>query len=116
MRNAISDSVITLANSIDAKAIIAETKTGATALQISARRPAIALVVVTSETRTAQQLAIAYDVKSYVRPDDPQAAIKLSEWLRKTKLLTGGDIVIMVSGRQPGATGMTDTIKVRALE
>jgi pyruvate kinase len=116
MRNAISDSVITLANSIDAKAIIAETKTGATALQISSRRPATAIIAVTSETRTAQQLAIAYDIKSYVRPDDPQAASKLSEWLRKSKLLSSGDIVIMVSGRHPGVTGMTDTIKVRALE
>jgi pyruvate kinase len=116
MRDAISDSVITLANSIDARAIIAETKTGATALQIASRRPSTALIAVTSDIRTAQQLALAYDVKSYVRPDDPQAAIKLSTWLREEKVLHGGDIVIMVSGRQPGVSGMTDTIKVRALE
>jgi pyruvate kinase len=116
MRDAISDSVLTLANSIDAKAIIAETRSGATALQIASRRPGIALIVVTSELRTAQQLALVYDVKSYVRPDDPQAAIKLSEWLRDQKVLASGDIVVMVSGRYPGVTGATDTIKVRALE
>jgi pyruvate kinase len=116
MRDAISDSVITLANSINAKAIVAETKTGATALQISSRRPGTALIAVTNELRTAQQLAIAYDIKSYVRPAESEAAIKLSAWLREQGVLDKGDVVVMVSGQQPGVTGTTDTIKVRSLQ
>lgn len=116
MHNAISSSVINLAENIDAKAIVAETKSGATALQIASRRPDTALIAVTSEVRTAQQLALVYDVKSYVRPDDPEAATKLSQWLRKNNVLAAGDVVVMVSGRYPGVTGATDTIKVRALE
>lgn len=116
MRNAISSSVINLAENIDATAIVAETKSGSTALQIASRRPNTALIAVTSDVRTAQQLSIVYDVKSYIRPDDPEAAIKLSEWLRKEKVLTAGDVVVMVSGRYPGVAGATDTIKVRALE
>lgn len=116
MRNAISSSVINLAENIDAKAIVAETRSGLTALQIASRRPDTALIAVTSELRTSQQLAIVYDTKSYVRPDDPQAAIKLSDWLRKNDVLTAGDVVVMVSGRYPGVAGATDTIKVRALE
>jgi pyruvate kinase len=115
MRDAIADSVLTIANNIEAKAIIAETKSGSTARHISSRRPATALIAVTSSVRTSQQLAIVYDVKSYVRPDDPQAAIKLSEWFGSNKVLASGDIVIMVSGRYPGVAGETDTIKVRAL-
>ncbi|HSX07480.1 MAG TPA: pyruvate kinase [Candidatus Saccharimonadales bacterium] len=116
MRHAISSSVINLAENIDARAIVAETKSGATALQIASQRPDTALIAVTSEIRTAQQLALVYDVKSYVRPDDPQAAIKLTEWLRQNDVLAIGDVVVMVSGRYPGKTGATDTIKVRALE
>lgn len=116
MNNAISSSVINLADKIGARAIVAETKRGGTALQIASLRPNTALIAVTSEVRTAQQLALVYDVKSYVRPDDPQAAIKLSEWLQQNEVLAAGDVVVMVSGRYPGVTGVTDTIKVRALE
>lgn len=115
MHSAISTGVLALADNIGAKAIVAETKTGNTALQISAYRPDIPVVAVTSEVRTAQQLALVYGVKSYIRPDDPQAAIKLSEWLQKNKVLETGDIVVMVSGRYPGVSGETDTIKVRKL-
>jgi len=116
MQNAISSSVITLADSIDARAIVAETHSGTTALQIASHRPSTALIAVTSELRTAQQLAIVYDIKSYVRPADAQAAFKLSEWLRHHDVLASGDVVVMVSGRYPGKTGATDTIKVRALK
>lgn len=116
MQNAISSGILTLADSIDATAIVAETKTGATALQIAARRPGTALIAVTSDDRTAQQLAIVYDVKSYVRPVDRLAATKLADWLRDNRVLKSGDVVLTVSGRQPGVTGGTDTIKVRVLE
>lgn len=116
MQNAIANSVITMAGSIDARAIIAETRSGATALQIACRRPNTALIAVTSELRTAQQLAIVYDVKSYVRPDDPEAGLKLTEWLRTNNVLAAGETVVMVTGRYPGVIGKTDTIKVRVLE
>lgn len=116
MENAISSSVITLADNIDAVAIVAETRSGDTALQIASRRPNTALIAVTSEERTATQLAIAYGIKSYVRPVDPEAAQKLTDWLRENDVLAAGDTVVTVSGRYPGVTGGTDTIKVRVLE
>jgi pyruvate kinase len=116
MQNAIASSVINMANNINARAIVAETRSGATALQIASYRPDTPLIAVTSEERTAQQLAIVYDVKSYVRPDGPEAASKLTEWLRKSDVLSAGDIVVSVTGRYPGVIGKTDTIKVRVLE
>jgi pyruvate kinase len=116
MQNAVSNSIIGLAEDIDATAIVAGTKSGATALQIAARRPETALIAVTDVARTAQQLAIVYDVKSYVRPAEHEAAGKLIDWLRKTKVLDTGDVVVTVSGSSPGMAGTTDTIKVRVLE
>lgn len=112
----ISDAIITLAENIQAKAIVAETKSGATALQIAARRPGIPVIAVTNDVRTAHQLALVNGVKSYVRPVDPQAAQKLTDWLRKNRVLTKGDVVVTASGRYPGVVGTTDTIKVRVLE
>jgi len=113
---AISKAVISLAETINAVAIVAETKSGATALQISCLRSDIPLIAVTSDARTAQQLAIAYDIKSYIRPVDAQAASKLTDWLRKHDVLEKGDIVVTASGKHPGVVGTTDTIKVRVLE
>ncbi len=116
MQNAVSSSVLKMAETIEARAIVAETKSGATALQIASLRPEMPVIAVTSEIRTLQQLALAYGVKSYVRPADPEAAMKLTEWLLQNKVLDKGDIVVAVSGRYPGVTGATDTIKVRVLE
>jgi len=116
LQNAISGSILSMAKDIDARAIVAETKSGSTALQISSRRPNTALIAVTSEPRTAQQLAIVYDVKSYIRPAHREAAGKLTDWLLENKVLNAGDVVVSVSGRYPGVSGNTDTIKVRVLE
>jgi pyruvate kinase len=113
---AISRGIISLSDSIQAVAIVAETKSGATALQLAAERSETPLVAVTDDPRTAQSLAIVYGVKSYVRPATNEAAMKLTDFLRQTDVLKKGDIVLTVSGQHPGVVGTTDTIKVRQLE
>jgi len=112
----ISQAVIKLADNIAAKAIVAETKSGATALHLSSSRTHVPIIAVVSEAQTAQQLAIAYSIKSYVRPIDAEAAFKLTDWLRDENVLKQGDIVVTASGKYPGVVGTTDTIKVRVLE
>jgi pyruvate kinase len=115
-QSAISHAILSLADDVGAKAIVAETKSGATALHIAAHRPLTPIIAVTSDDRTAQQLALTYGTKSYVRPVDAHAALKLTDWLRKNRVLAKGDIVVTASGRYPGVVGTTDTIKVRVLE
>lgn len=114
-QNAISTAILSLANAINATAIVAETKSGATAIQISSFRPRVPVIAVASEDRTVQQLAIVYGVKGYVRPVDPMAATKLTDWLFDKKVLAKGDTLVSVSGKYPGVVGTTDTIKVRVL-
>lgn len=116
MQHAISSSAINLAKNINAAAIVAETKSGATAREIACRRPETPLIAVTDEERVAQQLTLVYGVKSYVRPASPEAAQRLTDWLRDNKVLRNKDVVVTVSGRYPGVVGTTDTIKVRVLE
>jgi len=113
---AISTAVIRLAKAVRANAIVAETKSGATALQIASQRSELPMIAVTSDNRVAQQLAIVYSCKSYVRPDDKMAATKLTDWLRAHKVLSVGNIIVSCSGQYPGVVGTTDTIKVRVLE
>lgn len=114
-QTAISDAIINLAEKIEAKAIVAETKSGATAVKISSHRSEIPLIAVTSTPRVAQQLSIVYGVKSYIRPDDKLQATKLTNWLHNNKVLSKGDVVVTASGKHPGVVGTTDTIKIRVL-
>lgn len=113
---AISTAIIKLADQVRAVAIVAETKSGATALQISSRRPRQPIIVVTSDPKVAHVLAISYGTKTFVRKDSLQQSMRLTEWLRTKRVLSKGDIVVMASGQYPGVVGTTDTIKVRILE
>ena len=116
-RDAISTAAVSLADQLGAIAIVAETKSGATAAKIAANRPNLPIIAVTSETRAAQQLALSYANKSYIRPDGEKAGLELARELKAEGFF--GDepaTVVIVSGRQPGLTGGTDTIRIRVLE
>lgn len=116
-RDAISATAVALAEQLEVDAIIAETKSGATAANIAAHRPNLPIISVTSELRAAQQLGLSYANRSYVRPDSPEAGFDLFKELKKEGLFGEGMTkVIIVSGNQPGVIGTTDTIKVRVLE
>lgn len=114
-QNAISSAIIKLANNLEAKAIVAETKSGATAIQIASYRSDKPIIAVTSDQTTTNQLAIVYGTKSYQRPVDKFAATKLTNWLLDNKVLKKGDVIVTASGQYPGVVGTTDTIKVRVL-
>lgn len=113
---AISAAAVTLARQLHADAIVAETKTGATAQHIAAHRPGLPIISVTSDARTAQQLAMLYANKSFLRPDGERAGLELAKGLVDTGYLPHASTVVVVSGRQPGVKGVTDTIRVRTLE
>jgi pyruvate kinase len=117
-RDAISAAAVGLAEQLKVSAIVAETKSGATAANIAAHRPNLPIISVTSEPRAAQQLALSYANKSFIRPDGETAGFELAKELKANGFF--GDeqpvTVAIVSGRQPGLVGATDTIKVRVLE
>lgn len=117
-RTAIGSAAVKLAEHLKVQAIIAETRSGATADDIAAFRPNLPIISVTSEPRTAQQLALAYANKSFVRPDGEKAGLDIARELKEQAFF--GDVsrvkVVIVSGRQPGIIGATDTIRVRVLE
>jgi pyruvate kinase len=115
--DAISTAAVSLAQQLKVDAIIAETKSGATAATIAAHRPNLPIVSVTSEVKAAQQLALSYANRSYVRPDSSEAGYDLFKELKEEGYFGEGTAkVIIVSGQQPGVIGTTDTIKVRVLE
>lgn len=116
-RNAISAAAVKVAEQLGANAIVAETKSGATAVSIAAFRPNLPIVSVTSEPRTAQQLALSYANKSFVHPDGENAGLEVAKDLHSEGYFGEESpvSVVIVSGKQPGVIGETDTIRVRVL-
>ena len=117
-RNAIAHAAVEVAERVDADLIIAETKSGATAARIAALSPELPIIAVTPSPRVAQQLALSYATRSYVRDDEEHAGVNVAKELLTTgKYSSNGRlVVVVVSGRQPGATGGTDTLRVRVIE
>ena len=111
----ISRSAVKTAHYLKAAAIVAETKSGATAAYIAANRPSREIISVTSSERVAHQLCLFYGIKSFYRPEAENAGHKLAKELVGTDLLKGGDTIVLVSGQQPGVMGGTDTIRVRTI-
>ncbi|HET8690465.1 MAG TPA: pyruvate kinase [Candidatus Saccharimonadales bacterium] len=114
--DAISSAAVTLAAQLPAEAIVAETKTGSTAFSIASHRPSLPIISVTSSARAAQQLALLYANKSFLRPDGEKAGFTLAQELRQRDFFSEPTTIVLVSGRQPGVAGATDTIRVRYLE
>lgn len=117
-RDAISAAAVSLAEYLDVDAIVAETKSGATAANIAAHRPMLPIISVTSVPRSAQQLALSYANRSYIRPDGEVAGLELAQELKADGFFGAKKkvTIAIVSGRQPGLIGATDTIRVRVLE
>ena len=117
-RNAIANASVVVADQVKADVIIAETKSGATAARIAACRPELPIIAVTPNARVAQQLALSYATRSYVRKEGEHIGTKLAK-----ELLDWGSFghdnrltAVIVSGRQPGVAGGTDTLRVRVVE
>ena len=117
-QDAISTAAVSLAEQLKVDAIVAETKSGATAFNIAGHRPNLPIISVTSEPRAAQQLSLSYANRSFIRPDGERAGLDIAKELKAEGFF--GDkqkaMVAIVSGRQPGLIGATDTIRVRVLE
>lgn len=117
-QDAISTAAVSLSEQLGVAAIICETKSGATANNIATHRPTMPIISVTSQPRAAQQLALSYANKSFVRPDGETAGYNLAKELKAEGFFeTDGPVMVsIVSGKQPGLIGATDTIRVRVLE
>ena len=117
-RNAIANAAVVVANQVDADVIIAETKSGATAARIAACRPELPIAAVTPNKRVAQQLALSYATRSYVREEGEHVGTKLAKELLDWGTFGRDDklTAVVVSGRQSGVAGGTDTLRVRVVE
>lgn len=117
IEDSISHAAVDLAATLKAKAIVAETKTGATAMSVAACRPTVEIYAITPDKRVAGQLALRYAIRSFVRPEGDKLGLLLAKEQKDKGMLGEAPArVVLVSGRQVGLSGGTDTIRVRVVE
>jgi pyruvate kinase len=104
-----------IASQIDAKAIIALTAGGTTALRVAKHRPGQPILAVTLSETIMRQLNLVWGVYP-LRKTSPA---NLEEWLEvarqtalETGLATAGDVIVVTAGLPLGVPGSTNIVKV----
>ncbi len=104
-----------IASQIEAKAIVALTAGGATALRVAKHRPGQPILAVTLSETVMRQLNLVWGVYPIIK----SSPTNLEEWLevaRITALETGvaqsGDAIVVTAGLPLGITGSTNLVKV----
>jgi pyruvate kinase len=111
-RAPLSAAAVSLAHQLGAAMLVAETKSGDTALNLSDMRPNIPIIVATPHPRVAQKLAIIYGCRSYYIKDTKWAATEALAVVEKEKRLVKGQTAVLVYGYGPEHGSLTDTIRV----
>lgn len=116
--NAIGKSTCTIAQDLNAKAIITATTSGSTTRAISKFRPKARIIAATTSERVRRQLALTWGAISILVPTlattDEVFQNSISRVIEE-KLVEEGDVVVITAGVPVGLSGSTNLIKVQTI-
>ncbi len=112
--HAVSNAAVNLAETVNAKAIVAFTASGKTAFRISRERPDLLLIVMTPDNLVRRKLSLLWGARSFVsKVQGYEAAIKEArETIKINKLAKVNENIIVVAGMPFGIEGTTNSIRV----
>ena len=112
--NAVSRSAVSLAEAVNAKAVVAFTASGNTAFRMARERPNLLLVVMSPEVKVKRKLSLLWGAYSFFsKVQGYEAAIKEArEIIKIEKLAKQGDAIVVVAGMPFGVSGSTNSIRV----
>ena len=114
---AVSLAANTMANHLQARAIVTLTESGFTSRQISKYRPRCPILAVTSSVDVARRLALNWGVTAMVAEGTDNDVDMLGhglDWARERGVLSDGDVVVVTAGISHEA-GSTSSIRVVTL-
>lgn len=115
--DAIARAACDLANSTDARSIVAPTQSGTTARRVSKHRPSQPIIALCTEPRVARQLQLSWGVVPMVARQANTTDELFAEASKAASSLgfaKKGDRIVVTSGT-PGVKGSTDLVKVITL-
>ena len=112
--HAVSNAAVNLAETVNAKAIVAFTASGKTAFRISRERPDLLLIVMTPENIVRRKLSLLWGARSFLsKVQGYEAAIKEArQTIKINKLAKVNENIIVVAGMPFGIEGTTNSIRV----
>ncbi|MDI6600518.1 MAG: pyruvate kinase [Thermoanaerobacteraceae bacterium] len=113
--NAISHATCTIAEDLNANAIITVTRSGYTARMVSRYRPSSDIVAITPDERVLKRLSILWGVNPVLAPrmeSTDEMIDKSVEVAQERGLIKSGDVVVITAGIPVGLMGTTNLIKV----
>ncbi|GAB2481508.1 pyruvate kinase [Luteococcus sediminum] len=108
-----------VAKRVDAKYLVAFTKSGDTAKRLSRLRPAIPMLVFTPDQSTRQTMTLTWGATAQITPEftDPEEMVRAVE---KIMLDAGqvqvGEYIVIVSGSPMGVPGKTNSLRVHKIK
>jgi pyruvate kinase len=116
--HAVAESATSLAQHIDAVAVVAFSTSGATAVRLSRERPRLPIVMMTPDQTVRQRMNFLWGINSilteYFKSFDV-ALDEISRMMLENEMGKPGDQVIVVAGTPFGVAGSTNTIRVLSL-
>ncbi len=117
--DAIARAAWQVAHTIDAKAIVAFTSSGASALRVARERPHCPVIGLTPSLQTARRLAVVWGVHAVVVTDEVFSmteAVTLSMRVaRQEGFAKPGEEIVVVAGVPFGQSGTTNALRVAKL-
>lgn len=119
VEHALANGAVVTARDIGAEAIVVLTHSGATALEVSCRRPDVPIVAISNRQDTCRRMALwrgilAIHHPSLISADD--LAGRVSHLLAERKWVEPGATVVIISGQLPGKTGTSDSLRICRIE
>ncbi|WP_027481076.1 pyruvate kinase [Deinococcus pimensis] len=117
--DSIADAACDIAENLDASAITTFTLTGGSAGRVARNRPRVAILALTPNERTRNQLALTWGVVPMLAEDprDTDDMVRIAnDELRKSRLADAGDRFVITAGVPFGVRGSTNMIRVERLK
>ncbi|HHU69272.1 MAG TPA: pyruvate kinase [Thermoanaerobacterales bacterium] len=113
--DSISHATVTIAEDLDAAAIITSTNSGYTARMVSKYRPMSGIIAVTPHESVLRKLTLVWGVIPIQVPQSfttDEMFEKAVQGALKAGLINSGDLVVITAGIPVGVTGTTNLLKV----
>jgi len=116
--NAVGDSAVFIANSLNARAIIAASSSGYTPRMLAKYRPKCPIFAVTNKFKTVTRLALTWGVYCFYMKElfdvDEMVMAVLNEATEKGWVKTG-DLTVVAAGLPLGVQGSTNMLKIHTV-
>jgi pyruvate kinase len=103
---------------VDARALVAATRTGATARRLSSQRSEIPLLAFTTEVAVRSQLALSWGIETFLVPSVEQTAemvVQVEAALLELGRAQAGDVVVITAGTPLGQPGSTNLMLIHQI-